>query len=145
MKKQIVLFAVALAGAFLVGNLVVAPLIEQYIFSTTGEIATLNLNVAWMNGTEVTKIDWGVTQNNTEYEIEPMNITNLSNVNVTLELSYTNNSTSITALTLTWNYTDYPLQNQTLQPNESIIVELYQNCTATGEYSYDTVIEAKES
>ena len=82
-------------------------------------------------------MDWGPTLNSTEYVYgEPINITNVGNVPVNLTISY-QNPINITAMTVGWNCTVAPLQ-----PSCWVIVEVYQNVTAIGPYSYDTVITA---
>jgi len=139
MNKQYFLFAVALAAAFLVGNLVVAPLVFTVLIPTTGKPANVEISVTWLNGTQVTSLDWGATENSTEYVMEPINVTNLSNVPVNLTLS-TSNWINITSLSLTWNYT-----GNTLQPDDFEVVELYQNCTFTGAYGYDTIITGEQT
>lgn len=121
-------------------SIVAGQVIRQYVFPTTGEISSVNLSVTWLDGNPVTDIDWGATENSTAYVLEPINITNISNIPVNLMLSTDNLSDSIITLTLTWNYT-----GNTLQPSESEIIELYQTVTATGSYSYDTVINATET
>jgi len=136
--KKLVLIALVI-GTLLIGY-TVGNLLRTYLFPTTGEIATISLSITWLNGTAVTAIDWGVTENGTAYIMEPINITNLSNIPVNLTLSMLNPSLSIISLSLTWNYI-----GSILQPNGWIIVELEQTVTATGPYSYDTVITATEA
>ena len=110
----------------------------NYIYLNTGIIVEPKLSVTWLDGTAVTSMDWGFTLNGTEYMYsEPVNVTNIGNVDITLSIGYQNPSLSILSITVSWNYT-----SATLTPNESAILELYQNVTATGPYSYDTVITA---
>ena len=122
-----------------VASLVAASVMVEYYYPTTGTISTLELSVKWLNGADVSAIDWLVTDNSTEYVMEPMNITNIGNTPVYLTISYAN-PVNIIELELTWNYTGNPLS-----PNAWEILELYQNCTATGAYSYETVISANEA
>jgi len=131
------LLVIALAGLLI--GVVAAAVTRDYIFPTVGKVTAIELSIAWTNGTEITNINWGPCDNATVYEMEPMNITNLSNVAVTLELN-TTNWVDIIALTLTWNYT-----TQVLETNDSIILALTQNVTAAGDYSYNTVIRGVET
>ena len=114
------------------------PYLMELIFPTTGTIISGQIKATWLNGTEVTSIDWGITENATAYTMmKPIQITNLYNVPIILNLSYTN-LINITSMTLTWNYT-----GDTLGPEENIFVVLTQNVTAEQlSYSYGTVITA---
>lgn len=139
-KKTLAIVALIMIVAIGIG-VVAAHIIQTYLFSTIGTVSTLGVSVRWVSdGTNVTTIDWGVTDNATEYVHEPINITNISNIPVTLSLTTQNHSPTIITLSLTWNYT-----GSTIAVDEWIIVELYQNVTATGAYSYDTVITADEA
>lgn len=129
-KKMLILACIA---ALLVGAAIGVVMVEYY-YPTTGTISTLELSVKWLDGSDVLAIEWFTTENSTEYVMDPMNITNISNIPVYLTLSY-GNTINITDLQLTWNYTGNPLS-----PDAWEILELYQNCTATGDYSYDTII-----
>lgn len=138
-RKHILKYLAVALIALLVG-FAAAQVAQQYLFPTTGTVTSVTLTVTWLNGTQVTGIPWGATDNNTEYKLDPLNITNTSNVPVTLTLATANPSLSITILSLTWNYTDTPIA-----PDESVIVELYQNVSASGSYTYNTVITALEA
>jgi len=113
----------------------------KLIFPTTGTIPSGSIKATWLDGTEVTSIDWGITENATAYTMmEPIQITNLYNVPIILNLSYAN-PINIISITLTWNYTD-----EILDPGMSIFVELNQTVTASETtFSYDTVITAIEA
>lgn len=138
--KTILKLAAFLIIGVLIGA-VVAIAVQQYVFPTTGTVTTVSLTIAWLDGgAPVSTIAWGPCENSTEYELEPLNITNTSNVPVTLNLATSDLSTSIITLDLTWNYSDTKLE-----PNESIILALTQNVTATGDYTYNTIIDATEA
>ena len=139
MRNTLKLALVLIVGLFI--GLAVAQIIQQYIFPTTGEIATISLSIKWLNGTDVetTGINWGPTENSTWYVMDPINITNLSNIPVNLTLSWIE-KTGIITMQLDWNFS-----GNTLQPNNYEIVELYQNVTATGPYTYDTIIRGIEA
>jgi hypothetical protein len=128
-------------GAFLLIILcgaagVAAATLFQYYFTNTGTITTPSLTVKWLNGTDVTQLGWLATENATEYTyLEPINITNTGNTPITLSIGYENPSSSILTLTVGWNYTGTPLAQ-----GASVILEIYQNVTATGPYSYTTKI-----
>lgn len=138
MSKKALLATILFLAALLFSAIIAGRYIRDYLYPTKGEITELELQIEWLNGTTVTEIDWGPTTNATEHVMEPMNITNISNVPVTLNLSYWN-TVNILSLDLTWNYT-----GNTLNPNDFEVVEIYQNATATGAYSYNTVITAEE-
>lgn len=114
-------------------------LIETITIPSTGTISTAKISLKWLDGTNVTEIDWGLTENNTAYTYEPINVTNIGTVPITLSLTTQNLSPSIISLTLTWNYTGTPLN-----PKTWILVVLTQTITATGAYTYDTIITATE-
>jgi len=116
---------------------VIAPAIFEWLIPTTGQIGIVSTELMWLDGSQVTVIDWGTVENSTEYILEPINITNTGNTAVTLALS-DSNWLGIISLTLTWNYTPGTI----VQPNAFVIVELTQNVTASGDYSYDTWINA---
>ena len=114
------------------------PYLMELIFPTTGTIPSGSIEATWLDGREVTSIDWGITENATAHTMEPIQITNLYNVPIILDLSYQNEK-NIINMTLTWNYTD----NTPLGPDENIFVVLTQNVTAEQlSYSYETVITA---
>ena len=114
------------------------PPLMQLIFPTTGTIPSGSIKATWLDGKEVTSIDWGITENATAYTMEPIQITNLYNVPIILNLSYAT-PINIISMTLTWNYTD----DTPLEPEEKIFVVLTQNVTAEQlSYSYETVITA---
>ena len=115
------------------------PPLMELIFPTTGTILSGSIKATWLNETEVTSIDWGITENATAYTMmEPIQITNLYNVPIILNLSYAN-PINIISITLTWNYTD----DTPLEPEENIFVVLTQNVTAKElSYSYGTVSTA---
>lgn len=136
--KTKLLLAILLGLLIGSGASAILPLV--YKFPTTGDIATIELSVKWLNGTEVTNINWGVVENSTADIMEPLKVTNIGKVAVTLALSTATLSPSILSLTLTWNYT-----GAVLQPNNSATVELTQTVTATGPYTYETVITATEA
>ena len=116
------------------------PPLMELIFPTTGTLVSGSIEATWLNETEITSIDWGITENATAYTMEPIQITNLYNVPIILNLSYQNEE-NILSMTLTWNYT-----GTTLGPDENIFVVLTQNVTAEQlSYSYDTVITAIEA
>jgi len=117
------------------------PPLMELIFPTKGTISTIGVTAIWQsNGEPVTIIDWGIIDNNTEYIMDPINITSTSNVPVTLNLSYTNPENIIT-LILTWNYAD-----QIINPGTSILVVLHQIMIANQTtFSYNTVITAIEA
>lgn len=118
----------------------IAIVAKEYLFPTTGTVTNVQLTFTWtLDDTPVTSIDWGTVDNSTEYVMNPINITNTSNVPVNITLS-TANEVGIISLSLTWNHTD-----TTLAIDESVIIELYQNVTATGAYSYDTIIGGIEA
>ena len=113
------------------------PYLMKLIFPTTGTIPSGSIKATWLDGKEVTSIDWGITENATAYTMEPIQITNLYNVPIILELSYQKDE-NIISMTLTWNCTDV-----ILEPNETTVAELTQNVTAKElSYSYKTVITA---
>jgi len=116
------------------------PPLMQLIFPTTGTLVSGSIEATWLNETEITSIDWGITENATAYTMEPIQITNLYNVPIILNLSYAN-PINIISITLTWNYTD-----EILDPGMSIFVELNQTVIASETtFSYDTVITATEA
>ena len=126
--------------ALLIGVGIAYALTTSLHLPTDGTVIILGLSATWVSdGSNVTSIDWLETENSTEYEMAPMNLTNTSNVPVTLSLSTQDWSPSILALSLTWNYTGAALGSL-----DWVIVELYQNVTATGDYGYTTVITATE-
>ena len=113
------------------------PPLMELIFPTTGTIPSGSIKATWLDGKEVTSIDWGITENATAYTMEPIQITNLYNVPIILDLSYQKDE-NIISMTLTWNCTDV-----ILEPNETTVAELTQNVTAKElSYSYKTVITA---
>ena len=113
------------------------PPLMELIFPTTGTIPSGSIEATWLDGEEVTSIDWGITENATAYTMEPIRITNLYNVPIILNLSYAN-PINIISITLTWNYTD-----EILDSGMSIFVELNQTVTASETtFSYDTLITA---
>ena len=116
---------------------------QSYLYPSNGTvpIRTLGVSVTWaVDGTTVTQLDWGTVENSTEYVMDPIKITNTKDLPTTLTLSTTSLSSSIISLTLTWNYT-----GTILLPTQSVIVELTQNVTATGFFTYTTIITAIES
>ena len=140
MVSKTTIIAVLLVIGVLLGAVGAATFIRYY-YPSTGTIITVSATVKWaVDNTDVTTIDWAETENATAYEYEPFNITNTSNVNINLSLSYTEPSSSIIELDLSWNYT-----GQVLAPNQSIILALTQNVTATGDYSYTTEITVEEA
>jgi len=121
------------------------PYLRDYFFPTTGSVTTIGVTARWLNCTLVTLIDWGIVDNNTEYVMDPINITSTSNVPVTLSLNYTN-PINITSLILTWDYTDRPIVEQKIDPGASILVNLHQTVTGNQTtFSYNTVITAIEA
>ena len=136
-KKTLILLAVVLTSTILVGNMVIAPFIFTVLIPTTGRTSTVEVTVTWLDGSEVTQIDWGIVDNNTETSLSDLiNITNTGNQPVTLTLS-TVNLVNITAITLTWNATS------PLAVGESTTVQLNQTVTASEQtFSYDTKIDA---
>jgi len=128
-----------LLAGILIGS-VGAQLIKEYVIPTTGTVITVNTTVTWLDGSAVNMIDWGGTDNSTEYAMMPFNVTSTSTTPINLTLSTADHSASIISLSLTWNYT-----GSTLNPNDFVIVELTQNVTATGSYSYDTIIIGEQS
>ena len=138
MKKLATILLVLALIAITLG--IVYALATTLHIPTDGTVTLLGLSATWVSdGSNVTAIDWTVTENSTAYVHEPMNLTNTSNVPVTLSLSTTDWSSSIITLSLTWNYTGAALGSL-----DWVIVELTQNVTATGAYSYTTVITATE-
>jgi len=123
--------------AALVG--VAAGAVVDYSFDNNGTIEIVGVSFTYLNGTEVTSLNWGAVENGTAtLWPEPFLVTNTGNTNVTLLLYTQNHSPSIIALLLTWNYT-----GQVLEPGESVAVTLTQTVTATGPWSYTAVIEGK--
>lgn len=114
---------------------------KELVIPTTGTVSTVNVSATWLDGEPVTSLDWSVTDNNTAYVMDLINVTNISNVPVTLSLETRNLNASIISLTLTWNYTT----GTVLAPDEWVLVELEQTVTATGAYSYDTIIKGEQS
>jgi hypothetical protein len=111
-----------------------------YLFPSIGRISQISLSSKWLDGSDVTIIDWGIIDNDTAYIMDPINITNTGNVPVTLMLSYAN-PVNITTLTLTWNYS-----GEIVNPQQWIIVELTQTVIANQlTFSYDTVITPSEA
>lgn len=133
MKKLV--FVGILLATFVIG--VMAAPIFTVLIPTIGRTSTVEITVTWQNGTEVSQINWGTVDNNTEYSLnELINITNTGDKEVTLSLSAVN-QVNITAITLTWNATS-PLLS-----GDSILVQLNQNVTASAEtFGYDTRIDA---
>ena len=134
------LATLALFAVVFFTTVAVAQTVKQLLIPTKGTISFVNVSATWLNGTSVTEIDWGSTENATAYVMEPINITNVSNVPVTLQLNTTNLSPSILTLTLTWNVTDTTV----LQPDEWVLAELEQTVTATGPYTYTTIIRGEQ-
>lgn len=137
--NKIFKYVALLFAGILIGT-VGAQLIKEYFIPTTGDISTVKLSITWLDGSPVTTIDWGTVDNSTEYILDPINITNISNTPVNLTLTAVTPSPSIISLSLTWNYTDTPIP-----PLSFVIVELTQNVTATGPFTYDTVITGEPS
>lgn len=128
------LIGLTIATIFVVG----AQLVRQYLIPTQGVPAELSLSMTWTDDdSEVTVIDWGPCENSVAYALTPINITNTSNVPITLELVSQGWSPSIVAITLLWNYTGFAID-----PGASVVVELVQNVTFTGPFMYDTSITA---
>ena len=134
-NKTFIIIFVALLGGILLGNMVIAPFLFTVLIPTTGRVSTIE--VTWLDGTEVTQIDWGTVDNNTETALPQLiNITNIRDKEVTLSLSATN-QVNITALSLSWNATS------PLPAGSSTIVQLNQTLTASEEtWSYDVKIDA---
>lgn len=121
-------------------GVVAASVSKQYFYPTNGTIQTVGVSVTWAsNSTVITNLNWGNVKNNSNYLMDPIKITNTGQTNVTLSLSTAYPSTSIIALTLTWNYT-----GAIIQPSQYVVVELTQNITAIGPWSYTTIITATE-
>jgi len=114
-------------------------LYTQYTYQNNGGIATVGVSLTDLEGNLVTSLDWGILDNDTAYVWDPLNVTNISNVPINLTLSTASPSGSIISLSLTWNYT----AGTVIAPTESVIIELTQTVTATGDWSYTTVIEAE--
>jgi len=127
---------VAMVLAALVG--VAAGAVFDFSFDNNGTIETVGVSFTYLNGTEVTSLDWGVVENGSTYDWPDFLVTNTGNTNITLSLYTKNHSPSIIALSLTWNYT-----GAVLEPGETVAVTLTQTVTATGSWSYTTVIEAQ--
>jgi len=138
--KKLVL-ALGLIVLFL-AVVVAAQLWKEYVIPTTGQVdENVELSIKWLNNSAVQQISWGPVPNGTAYQLPDLiNVTNIENTPVTLQLSTVNPSPSIISLSLTWNYTDTVLQR-----NDWIILQLTQTVTATGPYSYDTVIRGTQS
>lgn len=124
----------------LLAGVVAAQSFKQYFYPTNGTISTIGVSVTWLDGSSVTEFNWGSVENGTAYVMDPVNITNIENTNVTLSLNTTDWSATVIDLTLTWNYT-----GAILPPTESVIVELEQVITGTGDWTYTTVITATEA
>ena len=61
------------------------PYLMQLIFPTTGTIPSGSIEATWLDGTEVTSIDWDITENATAYTMmKPIQIANLYNVPIIL-------------------------------------------------------------
>ena len=141
MNKNFKWLTIILAG-LLMGT-VAATQITPYLYPSNGNvpIKVLGVSITWaVDGTPVTQLDWGTVENSTEYVMDPIKITNTKDLPTTLTLSTTSLSPSIIALILTWNYTD-----TVLLPTQSVIVELTQNVTATGFFTYTTIVTATEA
>ena len=133
--KWIAIFLSALTAGAAVANIT-----QTYLYPTDGNITVVGVSVKWLNGTAISQINWGTVDNSTAYVMAPINVTNIENTPVTLSLSTNATSPSIISLTLTWNYT-----GTVLQPSNWVIVELTQTITATGPFTYNTIITAKEA
>jgi len=139
MKNQtLIIGVIILFTAVLIGNMVIAPWIFTVVIPSIGRGAKGEIAVTWLtNGTEVTLIDWGVVDNNTETSLHSLiNITNIGDKIATLTLT-TPNQVNITALTTTWNATSL------LPVGASIIVQMNLTVTFSADtFSYDTRIDA---
>lgn len=128
-----------LIGLALLAGVIVAQIVQEFYYPTTGEIEAVNLSVTWVSDkTPVTDIPWGTLVNGSTNSLEAINITNIGTVPVTLTIG-DKDHVGIISLTLTWNYTGI------LDPQESIIVEITQTLTAKQTWSYTTVITATQA
>lgn len=138
MKKQtLMLLGIALI-IFLTINIAVAPFIFTVLLPAIGVTSTVKITVTWQDDTEISQVNWGVVDNNTETTLPNLlKITNVGNRPATLSLTAIN-QVNITSLTLTWNYTGTPLSAA-----NSILVQLTQNVTTSAvPFSYDIKIDA---
>ena len=111
----------------------------QHSFYNNGGIKAIGVSVTWLNGTAVDTVNWGKLENGSTYILEPLNITNTGEFPVNLTLS-TSSPTNIISLSLTWNYAG----GTVVAVGGSVIVEITQTLTASGDWSYTTVITATQ-
>lgn len=135
MNKKLSLIA-ALLGSMLIGY-AVALVTYTIIIPSIGRTRTVEITVAWLNGTEITSIDWGKIENNTETSLHSLiNITNNGDKEAVLSISAVN-LVNITAITLSWNATS------PLSAGASTTAQLNMTVTASEQtFSYDTRIDA---
>lgn len=138
MKKQYLMYLGLGVITFLIVNIAVAPWLYTVVFPTVGKLNIGEVSVTWKNGTVITQFNYGYVNNNTATPLPDLvKVTNTGTLPATLSLS-TANQVNITLLTLTWNYT-----GTTLNPSDSILIQLTQNVTASSEtFGYDTKIDA---
>jgi hypothetical protein len=142
MNLKTVLISLALIVAIALATIVAGQIAVQYLFPTSGVVASATLDVTWVtNSSAVTSIDWGSTENGVPYDMIDIKITNTGNIPVTLSISTQGQSASITTLLLTWDYDGVT----PIGPSASVTVVLEQTITATAFYSYTTVITATET
>jgi hypothetical protein len=86
-----------------------------------GNLQKAGVTVTWLNGTEVSYMNWSGIENATETPYpELIKVTNNGTIPITLTLNRTNISSNILALSLSWNYT-----GTILNPSNFAIVQLY--------------------